>query len=541
MTDGWTYGFLATERPVDEFGFKSDCDVDHLKLLGRPGVLFLPGLGNVATPSMAAKYAAMYSADTPDTGEHSAEGKVLLLMIAPPGHKAISEKQNSDCPTLLGGSEAFCTVAMGPGDPDYDGKWHTSLGLLGNVAPGEYSDDEITAAIGKSLLGGFVGETNPKPDRHILWWYAESAMKGIGLFQHFFADETNPWTNGELFVGGFSMGGIASLISNEADPGSRITGTFTFASHVGFEDNFRTRGDNLALRLLTADGVWAPPPAQEPFIAWDCDRFSDNDYVESLEDLYPGAAVDRMEASCRIARYFGPLHYDPTFPTTRPILLTQGSQDEPFAVRGLERTWRYLDDYLDAGLAKMHLAPDVDHKYFIGMGGVDNAFARLDYFLNVLRPSENIYENEGLGIFQYPNFDELVTGGRYEAFLNGDWINPSGRFDNLDDAETLGMNRAQTTIRHFILSNSTFSAEPDERELTPVPHTPVSPLTLEPGVLVKRSVHRYDEPMGPSHDVHEYEMIACFDPEETSGDAEIYFHTSPDRFWHAMPACLGES
>ncbi|MCC6158146.1 MAG: hypothetical protein IT350_08830 [Deltaproteobacteria bacterium] len=538
MTEGWTYGFLATERPVDEEGRKIDCEVDFLNGLGRPGVLFLPGLENVATPSMAAKYAAMFSADTPDTGVNAAKGKVMLLMIAPPGHKAISEKQidedadpNDDC------EEDFCTVFMGPGDTDYDGIWHTSLGLLGNAAPPEYEDYDISAAIGKSLLGGFIGENNPKPDRHILWWYAESAMKGISLFQHFFADETNPWTNGELFVGGFSMGGIASMISNEADPGSRVTGTFTIASHVGLEDNFRVPGDFLALRLLTSDGAWSPPVHQAPFVSWDCDRFDSQSYLETLGDVYPQIAIDRMDASCRVARYFSPLLYDPTF-AERPVLLAQGAQDEPFSVRGMERTWMYLADYLGTDLAKMHLAPDLDHKYFMGMAGAADANLR-DYYSMNLTPSKDLDADA------YPDFGEATS--TFETFLNGDWINPSGVFQNLDmDApfETLALNRVLGTVRHFILSNASFllGTAPDPPELVSLPPAPVSPTTLEPGVLVTRSVHRVPGiGQEPDYDVAQYEMISCFRPTTVGEEAEIFFHASADRFWHVLPGCEDES
>ncbi|MCC6160034.1 MAG: hypothetical protein IT350_18420, partial [Deltaproteobacteria bacterium] len=516
LVDGTVFGYFATERPVDSEGHPLDCVKDELETLARPGVLYLPGFRNPSSPAEAAKLAALWSTSSyqPLVGSPAHlenAGKVFVVMIAPPSHVAADMSQDID-PSDLPAYEDFNTIV-------------TQINVSAGREPSGPGWRALEDAQHRYLLDGFLGEDPVQPARNYAWAFGESAMRAVNLFDKFF--EPAGWTSGSLAIGGFSAGGWLGLVSNEALQASMysnvtITGVFTFAAHGSLDDNFRVPGNNMGYTIVTSGApLVGDDAANRPYIAWDCDG--------DLPSQFSQPVLDRMEAGCALSRYFSPLRYDPTF-DERPILLAQGSADEPWGLMGLQRTFEMYRSYLGAENAFMQLEGDVDHGYFLGARG-GYGFLYGDYFWhNALFPSEGVIDAGYVDLDDPQTFDRHLDK-KFESFVNADALHPRRL--------TQGWNRLEGSIRNFILSSAGSGIESEE--IVPPPPSPIRPSDSSPGVDIAMSSYTED-----GDKIYRYEMTACYDedlPNVTgyeNAEFEIRFIASPDRFWHTLPACDDE-
>lgn len=136
VEEGYAYGYYATEKPVlmepseCEDPFDESTGFSEI-LLRRPSVLYLPGFQNYATPAEAARIAAYLSSQTINNDD----GKVFVLVIAPPSHLAINFTRCDTC----GGEEFQTEPRWDFGAPDIGtGYGQLSFGAYGRDGGEEY-------------------------------------------------------------------------------------------------------------------------------------------------------------------------------------------------------------------------------------------------------------------------------------------------------------------------------------------------------------------------------------------------------------------
>ncbi|MCC6159597.1 MAG: hypothetical protein IT350_16215, partial [Deltaproteobacteria bacterium] len=188
VAEGDVFGYIATE--MDDSITPSDvCNADVLdNLPPRPGVLFLPGFRNFATPAEAAKYAAMFSAQTPQGDNETMSEKVFLLMIAPPSHIAVNLMQDHNesadehfrTPLTRHMSPNYAQLSFGSYGRDGGQEAFPNIGVLRSRIGSLKFQQE------KYLTDGFLDLEEVEPALNLLFAYIYAADRALNLFDKFF-------------------------------------------------------------------------------------------------------------------------------------------------------------------------------------------------------------------------------------------------------------------------------------------------------------------------------------------------------------------
>ena len=312
--EGWAYGYWAT--PIGNI----DCfDSDDYIGMDRPGLLFLHGYGGRGSFRNAARMARVAS---------TSSVPVFALSISGPG-------QGYNCNTLSP------KVGLPPECEDNV----TILDWIGSPEGLQFShgdkmaenSDRTEDRHGEFTEGIPADSSDPyHPDFTMLWGYAMSEMRAITLFKddNGLNSTSLNWVSDELIIGGFSAGGVTTLLVNGID--SRPDGAYAIASAAGFDKIFNTPGSWTNMNL--ADQAGETPAADMSF---NCASPPSEDY---------------QKKACNLMDYFE----QTLFTQQNDLLLAVGSQDESYSYASIQYTLENMT--MDTGKELyLHYQADMDH------------------------------------------------------------------------------------------------------------------------------------------------------------------------------------
>jgi len=175
-----------------------------------------------------------------------------------------------------------------------------------------------------NYLEGFNGsrDVSPpppnEPDHSYGWDMGMSVLRAVKLFK--MGLDTEGWTNGWLVLGGYSFGGIMTLIINGVD--DRIDGAFTMFACGGFKEILQVPGNNQAYRI--SGGVLDA--------SYSCD-----DPLGSESDI---------AKMCDMWEFFEPT----VMPPKHDFLMVVGAEDESFSFAGFDKSVKTYSTNLPEGI-----------------------------------------------------------------------------------------------------------------------------------------------------------------------------------------------
>jgi hypothetical protein len=215
-----------------------------------------------------------------------------------------------------------------------------------------------------SWVEGFSGYDEPAvPEHHLLWSSVYGAMIAVNAIKKVFAadppdddddDSGLGFVNDTLVVGGFSAGGVASLILNTQDP--RPDGVFTLSATGAWDYSLAQDGSSMTY-LLTSQTYSDP---FDPFKSIDCGEVRPTDDDDDDDGSPPPVAEQK---ACQVVDYFDPVSFiDEDHLPKHPALLVVGAQDEVFPIPAFQATFNF---YQSVGTeVHRHLVGDFDHHYY---------------------------------------------------------------------------------------------------------------------------------------------------------------------------------
>ena len=273
VVPGEAWGYYATKS--DDGLTIDDCEdlVGYFQEnASRPGVLFMHG--NRDRGSLMWAMWIAYSFTRADAGP---SGHPFVLSISAPG-------QGYDCmnmeidPPVPGEDANLPECQMYPDEDQF------SVGQGMNDGPDCWHEG----------FYGYESQIDPDPENHILWGYTTSAMRAINLFKQVFDNNSTydlGFTNGHLVVGGFSAGGMTSLLTHTQDLGDNDPdGFFALSSSGAFDNIVAQKGSALAY-LLTMESY---ADEFDPEFSIDCPDVR----------LFPGNYSTPIERACQAIEYF---------------------------------------------------------------------------------------------------------------------------------------------------------------------------------------------------------------------------------------------